>query len=129
MTKGTILHIIGVLTVFALFITSGTQAWAQAATESHCSFGMIKGQANGSCHVPIPSGCTVANVPGIEQRWVDISKGGQTSCQFDEKESDWTTTIVGTCGPCTTEQCTARFSVMFNCTNAMTQPKMQLPNR
>ena len=129
MTKRNIVSLIVVVAVLILTISSGTQTWAQTATESNCNFGMIKGQANGSCQVPIPSGCTVANVPGIEERWVDISKGGQTACQFDEEQSNWTSTIVGTCGTCKTEQCSARFSVMFNCASTMTQPKMQLPNR
>ncbi|MGB0911639.1 MAG: hypothetical protein ACPGYT_14865 [Nitrospirales bacterium] len=88
---------------------------------------MVKDQAKGSCQVPIPSGCTVAKVPGIDQRWTDVSKGGGTTCQFDEKKSDWTTTIIGTCDTCTTERCSAIFSVMFSCSSKMSEPKMQRP--
>ncbi len=109
------------------FSFSLAQGATQARTETNCNFGMAKGQKSGSCQVPIPSNCTVAKLPGAEQRWTDVSKGGATSCQFDEKKSDWKTSIVGTCGECTTDHCSARFSVMFGCSSTMTAPKMQRP--
>ena len=89
----------------------------QHRTESICNLGMIKGEATKSCQVPIPTGCQVAQFPGYDEPWVDASKGGGTSCQFDEQTTDWKTTITGTCQNCTTEQCSGRFSVMFNCSD------------
>ena len=89
----------------------------QSRTESICNLGMIKGEATKSCQVPIPAGCQVAQFPGYDEPWVDASKGGGTSCQFDEQKTDWKTTITGTCQKCTTEQCSGRFSVMFNCSD------------
>lgn len=89
---------------------------SQSRTASNCTVGMTKGDKHVECEVPIPSGCTVAQFPGYEEPWADISKGGNTSCQFDEKQTNWTTSIVGTCNSCKTEQCTGRFIVMFNCT-------------
>ncbi len=100
-------------------------AVGQARTETNCNFGMVKGQKRASCHVPVPSSCTVATRPGFDQHWADVSKGGNTSCRFDEEQSDWKTTIVGTCDQCTTDKCSARFSVMFNCTSTTTPPNMQ----
>lgn len=88
---------------------------SQSRTEANCTVGMAKGDKQAECQVPIPSGCTVAQFPGYEEPWADISKGGNTSCQFNEKKTNWTTSIVGTCTACKTEQCTGRFIVMFNC--------------
>jgi hypothetical protein len=90
---------------------------AQSRTEANCTIGMVKGEAKAECRVPIPNGCAVAQFPGYPEPWVDISKGGGTSCRFDEKQTDWKTSIVGSCQACTTEQCTGRFIVMFNCAN------------
>ena len=90
---------------------------ALSQTEANCTIGMAKGDAKTDCRVPIPNGCTVAQFPGYPEPWVDISKGGGTSCQFDEKQTDWKTSIVGSCQACTTEQCTGRFIVMFDCAN------------
>lgn len=84
-------------------------------TESNCTIGMTKGDAKAECRVPIPNGCTVAQFPGYPEPWADISKGGGTSCEFDQNNTDWETSIVGTCRTCKTEQCTGRFIVMFNC--------------
>lgn len=84
-------------------------------TESSCTFGMVKGDARRSCKVPIPPNCTVAKFPGSTRPWSNISKGGATTCRFNEKETDWKTTITGTCEPCRTRQCSARFAVVFDC--------------
>lgn len=84
-------------------------------TESNCTVGMAKGETQAECQVPIPKGCTVAQFPGYPEPWADISKGGGTSCAFDQKRTDWEKSIVGTCQNCKTEQCTGRFIVMFNC--------------
>jgi hypothetical protein len=88
-----------------------------ATTESVCNFGMEKGETSRSCQVPIPFGCAVAKFPGTQQPWTNVSKGGHTSCQFDESSTDWKLRITGTCGKCTTSRCSARFSVMFNCSS------------
>lgn len=92
-------------------------AESQSRTESNCTIGMAKGDKKAECRVPILSGCTVAQFPGYQEPWADISKGGNTICKFDEKKTDWKTQIVGTCDGCKTEQCTGRFIVMFNCSD------------
>lgn len=86
-----------------------------ATTESVCNFGMVKDEPSRSCEVPIPHSCHVAKFPGTDKHWTNVSKGGSTLCRFDEKHSDWKTKITGTCGKCTSNHCSARFSVMFNC--------------
>lgn len=86
-------------------------------TEANCTIGMAEGDSKAECRVPIPSGCTVAQFPGYSEPWADISKGGGTSCHFDQQHTDWKTSIVGSCQGCTTEQCTGRFIVMFTCAN------------
>ena len=88
---------------------------AEPRTESICNLGMVKGEQGRTCEVPIPSGCEVANFPGYDDPWVDVSRGGKTSCAIDEEKTDWKTKIVGSCGPCGTDNCSARFSVMFTC--------------
>lgn len=89
----------------------------QSRTESNCTIGMVKGNTTAECQVPIPHGCTVAQFPGYDEPWADISKGGRTTCVFDPKRTDWKTRIIGTCEKCETEQCTGRFTVMFNCSD------------
>jgi hypothetical protein len=96
-----------------------------ATTESSCNFGMVKGDARQSCAVPVLQGCTVANFPGTSRPWSNISKGGLTTCRFNEKETDWKTRITGTCERCTTDQCSARFGVMFDCSSNRTPPASQ----
>lgn len=86
-----------------------------ATTEQACSFGMAKGEPSHTCQVPIPAGCLVAHAPGTSKPWTTISKGGKTSCRFDEKQTDWKTKITGTCGRCTTAQCSVQFIVRFDC--------------
>ena len=86
-----------------------------ATTEQACSFGMAKGEPSQHCQVPIPAGCLVANMPGTTKPWTTISKGGKTSCRFDEKQTDWKTKITGTCGRCSTGHCSVQFIVRFNC--------------
>lgn len=102
-----------------------------ATTESVCNFGMAKDDHSGSCEVPIPFGCEVANFPGTDKPWTNVSKGGNTTCQFDEGETDWKTKITGTCGTCKTPHCSARFSVMFVCggKDAPSQYQPQRPGR
>ena len=100
---------------------------SQSRTESNCTIGMAKGDKRAECQVPIPSGCTVAQFPGYEEPWSDISKGGDTSCQFDEKKTNWTTSILGTCSTCKTDQCTGRFIVMFNCSGIVPPANLGSP--
>ncbi len=84
-------------------------------TEFNCSFGMDKGSAAQNCQVPIPSGCVVAHFPGTVKPWTSISKGGNTQCRFDDKQTDWKTRITGTCGTCKSEHCSVQFIVKFDC--------------
>ena len=100
---------------------------ASATTESSCNFGMAKNQAKGSCEVPMLAGCVVAHFPGTNRPWSNVSKGGTTSCRFDEKATDWKTKITGACGTCKTPQCSARFGVMFDCSASMPPPVSQQP--
>jgi hypothetical protein len=86
-----------------------------ATTEPSCNFWMAKGQATQSCQVPVPQGCIVANFPGTDRPWSDISKGGVTTCRFNDQETDWKTRITGTCERCKSGQCSAHFSVKLNC--------------
>ncbi len=98
------------------FEMTSAAAESQSRTQSNCTIGMAKGEAKAHCKVPIPSGCTVAQFPGYDEPWADISKGGATTCSYDESQTDWKTRIVGTCQTCKTDHCTGRFTVMFNCT-------------
>jgi hypothetical protein len=115
-----------VLAFMVLFVMGNSVFWvinkveaseSRSRTEANCTIGMVKGETKAECRVPIPNGCTVAQFPGYPEPWADISKGGGTSCQFDQKHTDWKTSIVGSCQACTTEKCTGRFIVMFNCAN------------
>lgn len=76
---------------------------------------MAKGDGAQTCTVPIPVGCVVANFPGSTKPWTTISKGGKTFCRFDEKQTDWKTKITGACERCNSGQCSAQFSVRFDC--------------
>jgi hypothetical protein len=113
---------IALFSLFVLSAVSSSQAMAQelydfsATTEQSCSFGMAKGEASQHCQVPIPAGCVVAHMPGTTKPWTSISKGGKMICRFDEKTTNWKTKITGTCGRCTTMQCTVQFIVRFDCT-------------
>lgn len=98
-----------------LIVEPAGAAESQSRTESNCTIGMVKGQKMAECHVPILNGCTVAQFPGYDEPWAEASKGGATTCQFDPEKTDWKASIVGTCQACKTEQCTGRFTVMFNC--------------
>ncbi|WP_447972949.1 hypothetical protein [Nitrospira sp. Kam-Ns4a] len=106
---------LGILWGFAAGGLAAGPGGATATTETNCNFGMAKGEAQQSCQVPIPSGCAVARFPGTTTPWTNISKGGNFICRFDEKKTDWKTTITGTCSRCRSPQCSARFSVMFDC--------------
>ncbi len=55
-----------------IFIIGGTWISAnhveadevQSRTEANCTIGMVKGDTTAECHVPILTGCTVAQFPG-----------------------------------------------------------------
>ncbi len=103
------------IVVVGILIMSSAAVGSEPRTESICTLGMVKGDQGRSCEVPIPSGCLVATFPGYEAPWIDVSKGGKTTCEIDKEKTDWTSRIVGSCGPCGTDNCSARFSVMFTC--------------
>ena len=96
-------------------------------TETNCNFGMAKGEAARNCQVPIPAGCAVASFPGSDKPWANISKGGDCVCRFDEAATDWRTKITGTCSSCKSPQCSARFSVMFDCSSTAAPYAPQTP--
>jgi hypothetical protein len=112
----TVLCIAAVLGL-ALFGFALAQPLGETAptTELTCNFGMAKGQGSHSCVIAVPAGCVVANFPGSNKPWSNISKGGLTTCRFDEAATDWKTRVTGTCGRCKTVQCSARFSIMVQC--------------
>lgn len=85
-------------------------------TSSSCQIAGIKKGASGRhCEVPIPPSCKVATNVVTKTHWADIEKSGGISCRFDEKRSDWKTRIIGSCGTCSARQCTAKFTVYFDC--------------
>ncbi len=91
---------------------------SQATTEQSCSFGLAKGEASQSCHVPFPAGCLVAHIPGADKPWTTVSKGGNTICRFDEKGTDGKTKITGSCTRCKSDHCSVQFSVRFDCSQS-----------
>ena len=88
---------------------------SRATTEQSCSFGMAKGEGSQSCLVHFPTGCLVANIPGTNRPWTTISKGGKTSCRFDDRATDWKTKITGSCDRCKSDHCSVQFIVRFDC--------------
>ncbi len=120
MCSRTIPLVLGVILVACLIelsLASPTED-STATTEFSCNFGMEKGEDKQSCSVPFPRGCVVANFPGTTKPWTTISKGGSTTCQFDDRATDWRTRITGTCSRCKTERCSAIFSVRFDCSQS-----------
>jgi hypothetical protein len=106
-----------IISLWSLSATAQAQSLSEstATTEQSCSFGMAKGEASQSCHVPFPTGCLVANVPDTNKPWTTISKGGKTFCRFDDKATDWKTKITGSCGRCKSDHCSVQFIVRFDC--------------
>jgi hypothetical protein len=122
---------LGIFSMDAMWIivAHARGAESQSRTESNCTIGMAKGEKMAECHVPILNGCTVAQFPGYDEPWAEATKGGATSCQFDAKKTDWKTSIVGTCEACKTDQCTGRFTVMFNCADNVPSASPALPQQ
>lgn len=118
----------GIIALCVLSIAAAQPLYdSSATTETTCNFGMAKNEKRQSCHIPIPSGCVVANFPGTTKPWANISKGGLTTCRFNDKETDWKTRITGTCSKCTTPHCSARFAVVFDCSAVLPPPTTQVP--
>ena len=93
-------------------------------TSSSCQIGNIKKGASGKqCDVPIPQDCKVAINSTTKTHWADIEKSGGISCRFDNKLTDWKTRITGTCGACQARQCSAKFTVYFDCSQPDSKPK------
>ena len=105
------------IAVFGLSVAAQAQPMddSRATTERSCSFGMAKGEASQSCHIPISPGCLVAYLSETAKPWTTISKGGRTACRFDDKETDWKTKITGSCDRCKSGHCSAQFIVRFDC--------------
>ena len=112
------------IVIFALleiFLSVPAQANAQSLgrdtqTSTSCQIGAIKKGATGAqCDVPIPPACKVATNASTKTRWTDVEKSGGISCRFDPKKTDWKTRIAGSCGKCEARQCTAKFTVYFDC--------------
>lgn len=122
---------LGIFLINAMWILvdSAGAAESQSRTETNCTIGMVKGEKKAACHVPILNGCTVAQFPGYDEPWAEATKGGATFCQFDAKKTDWKTSIVGTCEACKTDQCTGRFTVMFNCADNVPSASPAFPQQ
>jgi len=94
-------------------------------TSSSCQIGTIKKGASGMhCEVPIPQSCKVAINTATNMHWADIEKSGGLSCRFDSKLTDWKTRITGACGACQARQCSAKFTVYFDCPHPDSKPKI-----
>jgi len=88
----------------------------QTQTSSACQVANIKKGVSGKqCEVPIPKTCKVAVNASTKMHWADIEKSPGISCRFDDKLSDWKTRIIGACGACQNRQCSAKFTVYFDC--------------
>lgn len=104
-----------------LAISAAIQADAQplgrqTQTSSSCQVANIKKGASGKqCDVPIPKTCQVAVNASTTMHWTDIEKSPGISCRFDDKLSDWKTRITGACDTCQNRQCSAKFTVYFDC--------------
>ncbi len=93
-------------------------------TSSSCQIGNIKKGASGKqCEVPIPQSCKVAINATTKTHWADIEKSGGISCRFDNKLTDWKNHITGTCAACQARQCSAKFTVYFDCPQPDSKPK------
>ena len=118
------------LTGFFLFVIGvSIQADAQplgrqTQTSSACQVANIKkGTSGKQCDVAIPKTCKVAVNASTKMHWTDIEKSPGISCRFDDKLSDWKTRITGTCGACQARQCSAKFTVYFDCPQPDNAPK------
>jgi len=115
--------------LLAGILSASTQADAQnlgrdTQTSGSCQIGGIKKGASGSqCNVGIPRACKVATNVVTKTYWTDIEKSGGISCRFNPKLTDWKTRITGSCGKCEARQCTAKFTVYFDCPQPPTGPK------
>ena len=111
--------ILSSLVLFAIGATVSADAQPlgrDTQTSSSCQIGTIKkGTSGKQCDVPIPQSCKVAINAATNTHWADIEKSGGISCHFDSKLTDWKTRITGTCGTCHARQCSAKFTVYFDC--------------
>ncbi len=112
---GPLVVLLGILLMLPLDTMAQDGEESGATTELSCSFSMEKGETGRSCRVPFPQECLAVSIPGTKQPWASISKGGLLQCRFDDKQTDWKTKIVGTCGRCQSVRCSAQFSVRFDC--------------
>ena len=96
----------------------------QTQTSSACQVANIKKGISGKqCEVPVPKTCKVATNVATNTHWADIEKSAGISCRFDNKNTDWKTRITGTCGACQARQCSAKFTVYFDCPQPDNIPK------
>jgi len=125
MQHGRLLQIGLVLLAIGATVSADAQPLGRdTQTSSSCQIGNIKKGASGKqCEVPIPQSCKVAINAATKTHWADIEKSGGLSCRFDSKLTDWKTRIIGTCGACQARQCSAKFTVYFDCTHPDSKPK------
>lgn len=102
--------------IHAVLTTDAQGLGRDTQTSSSCQIGAIKKGATGrQCEVSIPPSCKVATNVATKTHWTDIEKSGGISCRFEPKLTDWKTRITGSCGKCEARQCTAKFTVYFDC--------------
>ncbi len=112
------------LSVTLLLLTTDAQGLGRdTQTSTSCQIGAIKKGATGNqCDVPIPPTCKVATNVSTHSHWTGIEKTGGMSCRFDPKLTDWKTRITGTCSKCLARECTAKFTVYFDCAPSTATP-------
>lgn len=115
MRVGPFIRAVAVVLLISALATVAASQPGGPTTESNCNFGMGKDEPRQSCEIPMIEGCAVAQFPGSTKPWSSISKGGNTTCRFEDKKTDWKTRITGACTRCKSQHCSARFSVMFSC--------------
>jgi hypothetical protein len=113
-----------VVSIISLSLSTDAQSLGRdTQTSSSCQIGGIKKGITGKqCDVPIPPACKVATNVSTQTRWTDIEKSGGMSCRFDPKLTDWKTRITGSCSKCLARQCTAKFTVYFDCPQSTAAP-------
>ncbi len=114
-----------IVSITSLSLSTDAQGLGRdTQTSASCQIGGIKKGITGKqCDVPIPPACKVATNVSTQTRWTDIEKSGGMSCRFDPKLTDWKTRITGSCSKCLARQCTAKFTVYFDCPQSPSTPK------
>ena len=91
-------------------------------TSASCQIGGIKKGVTGKqCDVPIPPACTVATKSPHRPVGRYRKDPARMSAGLP-KLTDWKTRITGSCSKCLARQCTAKFTVYFDCPPSTAAP-------